>query len=63
MNKILTMGLCFILTGISFIIMSVGCIKSKYIVIIGALLFVAALVLFLVGFNDVIFVDTRKIGG
>lgn len=62
MDKELILSLSFILTGISFLIMSVSCIKNKWIVFIGTLLFIIAIVVFLVGFSDVIFVDTSKIG-
>ena len=62
MNNVAIMGICFIMVGISFLIMSVGCIKNKWIVGIGILLFIGALVLFLIGFSDVIFVDNSKIG-
>lgn len=63
MSKAMIMGLCFILVGISFLTMLLGCIKNKYIVILGGVLFIIAVVLFLVGFSDIIFVDTKKIGG
>lgn len=62
MNKAMILSLCFIMVGVSFLIMSIGCIKNKYIVYFGALLFIGALVLFLIGFNDIIFVDNHKIG-
>lgn len=62
MNKAVILSLCFIMTGISFLIMSLGCIKNKWIVISGAVIFIAALVLFLIGFSDVIFVDKSKLG-
>lgn len=55
MSKAIVMGVSFILVGISFLIMSLGCIKNKYIVYLGVALFIGALVLFLIGFSDVIF--------
>lgn len=62
MSNALNVGLTFILVGISFLIMSLGCIKNKWIVISGAVIFIATLMLFLIGFKDVIFVDNSKIG-
>lgn len=55
MSKATILIMCFIIVGISFLIMSVGCIKNKYIVILGVLLFVVALVMFMFGFKDVLF--------
>ena len=63
MSKAIILSLCFIMAGVSFLIMSIGCIKNKYIVYFGVLLFIGALVLFLVGFSDIIFIDNSKIGG
>ena len=62
MSKAIVIGVTFILVGISFLIMSLGCIKNKYIVYLGGLLFIAALIIFFIGFSDVIFVDNTKIG-
>ena len=55
MSKAMIIGLCFILAGISFLIMALGCIKNKWIVLLGGLMFILALVLFLIGFSDVMF--------
>lgn len=55
MSETIIVGLTFILVGISFLIMSLGIIKNKYVVYAGGLLFIMALVLFLIGFRDVMF--------
>lgn len=55
MSKAIIVGLTFILVGLSFMIMSLGFIKNKYVVYAGGLLFIMALVLFLIGFKDVMF--------
>ena len=55
MSEAVTVGITFILVGISFLIISLGCIKNKWIVITGAVIFIAALMLFLIGFKDVMF--------
>ena len=55
MSKAIVIGVTFILVGISFLIMSLGCIKNKYIVYLGGLLFIAALIIFFIGFSDVMF--------
>lgn len=55
MSKAIIVGLTFILVGISFLVMSLGCIKNKWIVLSGVVIFIAALMLFLIGFKDVMF--------
>lgn len=55
MSKAIILSLCFILAGVSFLIMSVGCIKNKWIVYVGGLMFIVAVALFLIGFGDVMF--------
>ena len=55
MSKGIIFGLSFIFVGISFLIMSLGFIKNKYIVYDGGLLFILSVIFFLIGFRDVIF--------
>ena len=55
MSKGILLSLSFILAGISFLIMSVGCIKNKWRVYAGGLMFIIAVALFLIGFGDVMF--------
>lgn len=55
MGRGIIFGLCFILVGISFLIMLVGFIKNKYIVYAGGLLFIASVILFLISFKEVLF--------
>ena len=55
MSKGIIISIWLITMGISFLIMSVGCIKNKWIVLAGGVLFMVSVVLFLIGFNDVLF--------
>lgn len=55
MGKGIVACICLILVGISFLIMSLGCIKNKWIVFGGVLLFIIALIYFLISFKDVMF--------
>lgn len=55
MSKGIIFGLSFIFVGISFLIMSLGFIKNKYIGYAGCLLFILSIMFFLIGCRDVIF--------
>lgn len=59
MHYIFVAGASLIMMGISFIIMSFGCITNKYVVYFGLLLAIISIVFFLVGNNDLIFVNNN----
>ena len=59
MHYIFVAGVSLIMMGISFLIMSFGCITNKYVVYTGLLLAVASIVVFLLGYNDLIFIDNN----
>ena len=63
MGHIFTLGVSLILMGFSFIIMSFGCITNKYVVYVGLFMAVASIVIFLLGCNDLIFIDRSNFGG
>ena len=63
MKEFLMISTSLIMMGVSFLIMSLGCITNKYIIYIGLLLAIASVILFLVGGSNLIFVDKSNFGG